>query len=1310
MNLLVDIEEVAVFTYVLLLLTCTIGVLTEDTSTEAQERIDSFLKPPPSNSILHKPLSHLPPVQKEEPSFFSKVASWIYPFGSDEKSLEPLPAETQHRYAPQYLPAPPHPAPQIHQSYSKQPCNPCNKEPWIPVAGTHGHNTVIGFVQQSHLGNQGYLPPQSPPPNVYGPPSPNLQDLHPPPLSSHYGPPISNQYGAPSLPQNIHPQYGVPKDQYGFSTNVKPVFGLPPENYRSPLQYIAPPPPLKYHNPSKYRQIPLKNINLQQQKIGPPKQSALFYKQGIPKLNPSKFKLHAPPQHGPPIPLNFDKPSSDMPIFSRPPPVTNPPFLSPDFKLPSVSLNYVPHIPNQSSIQASHLKPPSISLNHSPNIPNQNSVPTPHYKPPSINLNHSPNIPNQNSVQTPHYNSPSINLNHLPNIPNQNYVHNSHYNPPSSNFNHSPNIPNQNSVHTPHYNPPAINLNHSPNIPNQNSVHTSHYNPPSSNLNHSPNIPNQGSVLSPPSINFNHASTIPSHSPTLDLPQFNVDYIPSLALNHQQFSNTHNVSPLPTKHESSPTPILPAANIEQNVLGNSGINYPILNYVTPNVNSNQHKVTYTDINFHQALPLQDTHYFHGGIGSSVLDNLPQHGSNIEIKANKGQSADDVQFIPSIRVAEYLASIEHPINVIQSPLVEVIATDNIQQAHESESSNSYGNNKVLLSENPVVVGSHDEDTHAAATAQNASYHNSLPHAVPNKEINHNKGVIPTYPTEIQSSSSNSFPSSFEAIINNIAREEFKLESSTPRSNNYSSVNYITHNGFSQSSVTPNKDTNSQKSYKNVESQPAFTQPPMDYSNWQPTFGTLSTSMVPPIAEPVWFTASAAAQQITSTTKKPKQVQIIIPYISSNHSSYLHTSTNLFKTTNIQNNKAQPNKPIEPSLITALPLFTQPPTVQEPVWSHYVTDHAQDGSNHVTATASTEKPKSSISNIRDLLIKEQQKNDSLKALPFDIIRLQKNIDDWTEQEFSNSILTIQKASTSGKLVPSKNIPSEYLTTQPYNKNLQEVTTVKPTNEAFYDHEAAGSNTKISTAENNKDVDTNLIITETTTFPTTTETLTTVPLETTTPIRTTNSIIANSTSTTENNINEILAALSDKLNLSIATPNPMWEKLQVSISPLTKEKVYVVTPQPWSIIPKEINDKLLAAAESLHFPLTSPKFSVVIQPEGAKRTKEVTNNGDGRPQLVYSEWPHLINNLITTTTEKPKVTNHPLLGLMDLSSYTPPANSTVETYGGHSRVITVVTPTSATKKKTTRFEEKKTTATTKIVPLYSTTVKEYSTTSNK
>lgn len=256
---------------------------------------------------------------------------------------------------------------------------------------------------------------------------------------------------------------------------------------------------------------------------------------------------------------------------------------------------------------------------------------------------------------------------------------------------------------------------------------------------------------------------------------------------------------------------------------------------------------------------------------------------------------------------------------------------------------------------------------------------------------------------------------------------------------------------------------------------------------------------------------------------------------------------------------------------------------------------------------------------MLLKEQQKNDSLKVLPFDIIRLQKNIDDWTEQEFSNSILTIQKASTSGKLVPSKNIPSEYLTTQPYNKNSQAVTTIKPTSEAFYDHEAAGSNTKISRAEN-KDIDTNLIITETTTFPTTTETLTTLPIETTTPIKTTIPNTTNHTSTTEKNINEILAALSEKLKFPVATPNPMWEKLQVSISPLTKEKVYVVTPQPWSIIPKEINDKLLSAKEALHFPLSSAKFSVVIQPEGAKRTKDVTNNGNGTPQIVYSEWPHL------------------------------------------------------------------------------------------
>lgn len=41
-------------------------------------------------------------------------------------------------------------------------------------------------------------------------------------------------------------------------------------------------------------------------------------------------------------------------------------------------------------------------------------------------------------------------------------------------------------------------------------------------------------------------------------------------------------------------------------------------------------------------------------------------------------------------------------------------------------------------------------------------------------------------------------------------------------------------------------------------------------------------------------------------------------------------------------------------------------------------------------------------------------------------------------------------------------------------------------------------------------------------------------------------------------------------------------------------------------------------------------------------------------------LVNNLQTTAAPR-----HPLLGLMDIPAYTPPPNSTVETYVGHSKV---------------------------------------------
>lgn len=76
-----------------------------------------------------------------------------------------------------------------------------------------------------------------------------------------------------------------------------------------------------------------------------------------------------------------------------------------------------------------------------------------------------------------------------------------------------------------------------------------------------------------------------------------------------------------------------------------------------------------------------------------------------------------------------------------------------------------------------------------------------------------------------------------------------------------------------------------------------------------------------------------------------------------------------------------------------------------------------------------------NIRELLKREHLKNIS----SIDLEKLQKNIDGWTEQEFS---MQLNRASTISLVAPSKHIPFEYLTT---TQSLQDLlTTEQPTTE--------------------------------------------------------------------------------------------------------------------------------------------------------------------------------------------------------------------------------------------------------------------------
>ncbi|KAJ3657776.1 hypothetical protein Zmor_009558 [Zophobas morio] len=473
------------------------------------------------------------------------------------------------------------------------------------------------------------------------------------------------------------------------------------------------------------------------------------------------------------------------------------------------------------------------------------------------------------------------------------------------------------------------------------------------------------------------------------------------------------------------------------------------------------------------------------------DNVPQHGTNFEVKAK------NVQVLPSVKVADFLASVEHPIN----------------------------NRISKLSENPIVV----EDTHTAASAVNVTFQESNIQDIPER-------------------------SSHEILQSNLIKQLLLQQ---------------------ESSTNQNK---------------TFTPPPMDYSKWQPTWGgSVSSSMVPPpIGPTTWL------QPVSSTTKKPKQIQIIVPYISNKKPIPFNNNNN--------NNVARmvPSKPYT----TLLPVYS-PPTTTEEVWSKFIDDFNSAESKKITATAFT-PPTTQVYNIRDLL-KDTKEYYSSDKLPFDVISLQNNIDDWTQQSFSKTIRD-EKVSTSSKFVPSKKIPDEFFTTQ-----YPESTT------GGFDHEQAGSSQKETKVDD--DIETNLIIT--------TESTTTI--------------------------------------------KPSWDPSKVTVSPLTKERVYIVTPQPlsyrttprtaWSHPPKVQTNQTV---------VPTPKFLVRVDPENQRDT----NDNPGPLTVVFSEWPHLINNLQTTTTLKP-TSKHPLLGLMDLSEYTPPPNSTVETISGHSRVVTVVTPAAVTER---------------------------------
>ncbi|XP_045479815.1 uncharacterized protein LOC123684566 [Harmonia axyridis] len=566
-----------------------------------------------------------------------------------------------------------------------------------------------------------------------------------------------------------------------------------------------------------------------------------------------------------------------------------------------------------------------------------------------------------------------------------------------------------------------------------------------------------------------------------------------------------------------------------------------------------------------------------------------------------EKVESVQILQSVPIADYVSSIEHPINVIQSPIVDlslgnepestklinineqskptVYTSDHVSSRPNTIQSGIFVNpniERVKFNENPIVV----DDVQTAASSHNETYQKSDQSS--NRDGGEDIGV--------QSLETSTLPLS--------GREEFD------------DINSIKQEFSDNIKSTFDK--------KEASKELKFTEPPLDFSEWTPTWGGISMEMTPPSVQSSWTTTFDS----TETPKKPKHIQIIIPYYSFNGTTK-HVINDKIYTKNVFPHVKNPKKEV---YTTLLPVYTPPPSSEHSLWSQFLNNFDNLPSGSAEASAFRTRSSTSAYNIQDLL--GGDKPQIPQDLPFDILTFQKNIDEWTQQAYSK---TTEKL-TSGqgviqKLNPSKRIPDQYLTTVPYD-----YTTIQPLNNFIGDQEPAGSVNKENFRD---DVGNELILNEATT--------TTEELSTVTPV------------TEINTDKEIKTTLSDKKE-----KKSLWESAEVTISGDTKEKVYIVTPGSpvaWSSPPKILKETTTTESNLL---FEHPKFSIRIEDNNTNSSK----NANGTTKVIFSEWPHKINNLQTTT---PKHTSrHPLFGRMDVSAYNPPSNKIIANVNGHSRIL--------------------------------------------
>ncbi|KAG6450729.1 hypothetical protein O3G_MSEX006745 [Manduca sexta] len=478
-------------------------------------------------------------------------------------------------------------------------------------------------------------------------------------------------------------------------------------------------------------------------------------------------------------------------------------------------------------------------------------------------------------------------------------------------------------------------------------------------------------------------------------------------------------------------------------------------------------------------------------------------------------SNNVNIAQSVPLVEFTHSVDYPATYVQAPVIDI---DSSKPANQSKSYRNIPNSYVIDEVRDISSQASEDHVSATKTGSDVSFEST------GSDVG-NDIYDSSVPTDLKLLKHRNPQSSFTDLrgVKDEDVDKFRTESNlqnidSPLLYLKPSAPHKSHGDFLIAVSTPI----SSSEYEIYDDIPTTVAPLL------PTIKTWHESKSD-------YSDKLAPSGIQKDVYKPKIVQIIVPYTTGQKE--VATNEHFAQGwTDLSEEEHQGRK---------VPLNTDKP--------HLVTesDEVLTTTTEASAVTLTEnydpdqsKPTVTFTDFYDV-----------KEPPFDIIKLQHTIDDWTEQEYSKDYKTPQRTRSSDKY--AKQIPDEYFTTT--------VPTNYPTdpetfNDELYDHESASSIQHSVTEETNS------------TFNKAHKEYNTIERSKGRQANDKNEILRDVQKlhiyTAASSFRTTSSSTTSTTTTTTTTPAP-WDKIQTSISPLTKEKVYLVTSKPWRETRHSSND---------------------------------------------------------------------------------------------------------------------------------------------